>query len=405
MSCCDASRRDFLALLAGSSGAFALANLPGAVFAAVPGDRRLVVVLLRGAMDGMAAVAPVGDRLYAEKRGSIALKPPGEAGGALALDNFFALHPSLAPLSPYYRNGELLIVHASGNGYHTRSHFDAQDLMESGLAEKHGQSDGWLNRALSLLQTGNARLGLAVGGSVPLVLRGRVEVASWEPEGFHAADGDFIAALGPLYAKDPLLGPVLKEGIKAQNFSSTVLGDDMGKGGMGFGPNAFKPLAEAAGKLLAAPQGPRIAALDMGGWDTHVNQGAENGRLAQNFAGFADGIDAMAQAMGPAWKETVLVTVPEFGRTVAVNGNNGTDHGTASAMFVMGGRVKGGRVAGDWPGLDRLEEDRDLRVAVDSRTVMKGILRDHLGIEPGALGSRVFPGTAELKPFDGIIRA
>ncbi|MGA3305003.1 MAG: DUF1501 domain-containing protein [Stellaceae bacterium] len=405
MSCCDSSRRDFLALLAGSTGAFALAGLPGAVFAAAPGDRRLVVVLLRGAMDGLAAVAPVGDRLYAEKRGSIALKPPGEADGAIALNNLFALHPALAPIEPYYRNGELLIVHASGNGYHTRSHFDAQDLMESGLAVKHGQSDGWLNRALALLQKGNARLGLAVGGAVPLVLRGPVQVASWEPEGFQVADSDFITALGPLYAKDTLLGPALKEGVKAQSFSSTVLGDDMGKGGMGFGPNAFKPLAESAGKLLAAPDGPRIAALDMGGWDTHVNQGAESGRLAQNFAGFADGLDAMAQAMGPAWKETVLVAVTEFGRTVAVNGNNGTDHGTASALFVMGGRVKGGRVAGDWPGLDRLEEDRDLRVAVDSRTVMKGILRDHLGIDAAALDSRVFPDTTGLKPFDGLIRA
>ena len=405
MSCCDSSRRDFLALLAGSTGAFVLAGLPGAVFAAAPGDRRLVVVLLRGAMDGLAAVAPVGDRLYAEKRGSIALKPPGEADGAIALNNFFALHPALAPIEPYYRNGELLIVHASGNGYHTRSHFDSQDLMESGLAVKHGQSDGWLNRALALLQKGNARLGLAVGGAVPLVLRGPVQVASWEPEGFQVADSDFITALGPLYAKDSLLGPALKEGVKAQSFSSTVLGDDMGKGGMGFGPNAFKPLAESAGKLLAAPDGPRIAALDMGGWDTHVNQGAESGRLAQNFAGFADGLDAMAQAMGPAWKETVLVAVTEFGRTVAVNGNNGTDHGTASALFVMGGRVKGGRVAGDWPGLDRLEEDRDLRVAVDSRTVMKGILRDHLGIDAAALDSRVFPDTTGLKPFDGLIRA
>ena len=405
MSCCHSSRRDFLTLLAGSTGAFALANLPGAVFAAVPGDRRLVVVLLRGAMDGLAAVPPVGDRLYAEKRGSIALQPPGAAGGAIALDKYFALNPGLAALAPYYPKGELLIVHASGNGYHSRSHFDAQDLMETGLAEMHGQSDGWLNRALSLLQRGDTRLGLAVGGSVPLLLRGPVQVASWEPEGFQATDGDFIAALGPLYANDPLLGPALKEGIKAQSFSSAVLGDDTGKGGMGFGPNAFKPLAEAAGKLLAAPQGPRIAALDMGGWDTHVNQGAETGRLAQNFQGFAEGIDAMAQAMGPAWDDTVLVAVTEFGRTVAVNGNNGTDHGTASALFVMGGRVKGGRVAGDWPGLDRLQDDRDLRVAVDSRTVMKGILRDHFGLEQDALGKSVFPGTEALKPFDGLVRA
>ena len=390
-NCCGPTRRDMLSLLAGGAGAFAVAGLPGAVFAAAPGDRRLVVVLLRGAMDGMAAVAPVGDPLYQQKRGAIALKPPGDA---------------FAPVMPYYKSGELLIVHATGNGYDTRSHFDAQDLMESGLSAKRGQSDGWLNRALSLLQNGNsARLGLAVGGAVPLVLRGKVQGASWEPEGLRAPDDDMIASLGPLYARDPLLGPALKEGIKAQNFSTSVLGDDNGKGGMGFGPNSFQPLAEAAAKLLAAPNGPRIAALDMNGWDTHVNQGAETGRLAQNFAGFAAGLDAMAKVLGPAWKDTVVVAVTEFGRTVAVNGNNGTDHGTASAMLVMGGAVKGGRVAGDWPGLANLNENRDLRVAVDSRSVLKGILRDHLGVDRAALDTKVFPDSASLRPIDGIVRA
>jgi uncharacterized protein (DUF1501 family) len=405
-NCCGPTRRDMLSLLAGGAGAFAVAGLPGAVFAAAPGDRRLVVVLLRGAMDGMAAVAPVGDPLYQQKRGAIALKPPGDATGAIALNNFFAFHPAFAPVMPYYKSGELLIVHATGNGYDTRSHFDAQDLMESGLSAKRGQSDGWLNRALSLLQNGNsARLGLAVGGAVPLVLRGKVQVASWEPEGLRAPDDDMIASLGPLYARDPLLGPALKEGIKAQNFSTSVLGDDNGKGGMGFGPNSFQPLAEAAAKLLAAPNGPRIAALDMNGWDTHVNQGAETGRLAQNFAGFAAGLDAMAKVLGPAWKDTVVVAVTEFGRTVAVNGNNGTDHGTASAMLVMGGAVKGGRVAGDWPGLANLNENRDLRVAVDSRSVLKGILRDHLGVDRAALDTKVFPDSASLRPIDGIVRA
>ena len=402
------TRRDFLVLVAsGAAGTFALAGLPGAVFAAAPTDRRFVVVLLRGALDGMAAVAPVGDPRYAEKRGAIALKPPGaEEGGAIALDHFFALHPSLAAIEPYYRSGDLLFVHAAGNGYRTRSHFDAQDLMESGLSVKRRQSDGWLNRALALVQKDKRRLGLAVGGAVPLILRGRIEVASWEPAGLHAASPDFLAAVEQLYRNDPLFARALADGIKAQTFSQTVLGADMEqKGGYAFGPNGFKPLAEAAGKMLAAQDGPRIAALDMGGWDTHVNQGAETGRLAKNLEGFADGLDAMAKAMGSAWQKTVVVAVTEFGRTVAVNGNNGTDHGTASLLFVMGGAVKGGRVYGDWPGLDRLQDDRDLRVTTDSRQVMKGILRDHLGLDGASVDRTVFPDTAALHPVDGLVRA
>lgn len=407
MGCCDSSRRQFFGLVASGAGVFTLAALPGAVFAAVPGDRRFVVVLLRGALDGMAAVAPVGDPLYQEKRGAIALKPPGGTGGTIALDRFFALHPALGAIEPYYRRGELLFVHAAGNGYHTRSHFDAQDLMETGLTVKQGENDGWLNRAIVLLQGGDkARLGLAVGGAVPLILRGKVQVASWEPQGVGAVDNDLIAALGPIYARDPLLGPALAEGLKAQAFSNTVLGNDpMAKGGMGFGPKAFAALADAAGKLLAASHGPRIAALDMGGWDTHVNQGAESGRLAQNMEGFAAGLDALAKAMGPAWRQTVVVAVTEFGRTVAVNGNNGTDHGTASVLVVMGGAVKGGRVAGDWPGLVQLQDDRDLRMTTDSRAMMKAVLREHLGLTRSILDTKVFPDTARIKPFDGLLRA
>lgn len=398
-------RRDMLKLMAGSCAAGSVLGLSRAVFAAAPGDRRLVFVILRGALDGLAAVPPLGDARYAEKRGGLALKPPGEPDGCLPLDRMFSLHPALAPIHPYWRQGELLFVHAAGNGYRTRSHFDAQDLMESGLSAKAAISDGWLNRALSLLQQGERRLGLAVGGAVPLVLRGPVPVASWEPPGgMRDASADFIAAVMQLYRPDPLLGPALADGLKAQDFSARVLGEET-RGGRGFGPRNFAPLAGAAGKLLAAADGPRIGVLDMGGWDTHVNQGAEKGRLADNLAGFAQGLDALAQAMGAAWRQTVLVAVTEFGRTVAVNGNNGTDHGTASAMVVIGGAVKGGRVAGDWPGLAQLEENRDLRIATDGRRVMKGILRDHLGIDAASLDKKVFPDTARLRPFDGLIKA
>jgi uncharacterized protein (DUF1501 family) len=399
------TRRHALKLL-GVAAAFSVAGLPGVVFAQAPGDRRFVLVLLRGALDGLAAVPPVADPRYAGRRGAVALKPPGDAGGCLPLDKLFALNPALAPIHPYWGKGELLFVHAAGNGYRTRSHFDAQDLMESGLSAKGAMSDGWLNRALALLQRGDHRLGLAVGGAVPLVLRGRVPVASWEPAALQDASPEFMAALAQLYRHDPVLGPALGDGLKAQNFSETVLGgDEMGGAKRGFGPKSFAPLASAAGKLLAAPDGPRLAVLEMGGWDTHVNQGTESGRLAENLKGLAEGLDGLAQALGPAWSETVLVAVTEFGRTVAANGTNGTDHGTASVLFVMGGAVKGGRMAGDWPGLDQLQDDRDLRVATDSRRVMKAVLREHLGLDAAALEHKVFPDTAGVAPLSGLLRA
>jgi uncharacterized protein (DUF1501 family) len=235
-------------------------------------------------------------------------------------------------------------------------------------------------------------------------LRGPVPVAAWEPAGLHEATPEFIAAVAALYQRDPLLGPALADGLKAQSFSQAVLGDEMPRKPGGYGPNGFAPLAEAAGRLLAA-DGPRIAALDMGGWDTHVNQGAETGRLAQNLGGLAAGLDALAKALGPVWRDTVVLAVTEFGRTVAANGNNGTDHGTASALLIMGGAVKGGRVAGDWPGLDRLEDNRDLRVATDTRAVIKGILRDHLGLDAAGLERKVFPDAPGLRPMDGLIRS
>jgi len=397
------TRRDFLGMAA---GAFAVAGLPHAVFAAAPGDRRFVVVLLRGAMDGLAAVPPVGDPHYAEKRGVIAL----DADACIALDHGFALNPGLKVLEPYYRRGELLLVPASGNGYRTRSHFDGQDLMECGLSAKTRATDGWLNRALALLQpasnrSSDKRLGLAVGGAVPLLLRGAVPVATWEPAGVKVADADFVTALGSLYQHDALFGPALQLGLKTQNFSDTVLGDSAPKGPGGFGPKAFAPLAGAAGKLLAAEDGPRIAALEMLGWDTHVAQGTTQGRLYENLSGLADGFDALAQNLGPAWKNTVVIATTEFGRTVAVNGTNGTDHGTGTAMFVLGGAVKGGRIYGDWPGLGQLEDNRDLRVATDSRSIAKGVLRDHLGIDSASLNAKVFPDAAALKPAEGLLRA
>ena len=396
------SRRHHLSILA--AGGIAPLGWPGAVFAAAPTDRRLVVVLLRGALDGLAAVPPLGDPRYAEKRGRLLIAAPGQPDGALPLDGFFSLHPALAPIHPYWRSGELLVVTATGNGYRTRSHFDAQDLMETGLSTKRQQTDGWLNRALGAMPGAERRMGLALGGAVPLILRGPTQVATWEPPGLPQAAPEFLATLAALYQKDAVLGPALTEGLRGQSQSDEVLG--MGKPGVnGYGPKSFRPLAEAAGKLLAAETGPRVAVLDMLGWDTHVNQGAEKGRLADNLAGLAEGLDALAKSLGSVWGRTAVIAVTEFGRTVAVNGSGGTDHGTGSVAFLLGGAVRGGRIAGDWPGLDRLEDGRDLRVAVDTRSLLKGLLRDHMGLDAALLDRKVFPDSAGVSPAAGLVKA
>jgi uncharacterized protein (DUF1501 family) len=406
------TRRRLLGTLGAGAGLMAL-GLPRIAFAAAPTENRLIVVMLRGALDGLAAVPPYGDPRYAERRANLALPMPGQPDGVLPLDRTFALNAALSAIQPMWSAGELLIVPATAGGYHTRSHFDAQDLLEMGLVERRGAPSGWLNRALVDIQGGDRqrRLGLAVGAAVPLMLRGGVSVASWEPPNLKAADPTLLAALTQMYAGDKLLGPALADGIKAQNLSDEVLGAGMmdpdgkprfAKAG-GYGPGAFKPMAAAAGGLLAAADGPRIAVIDMGGWDTHVAQGTVKGRLADNLRGLADGLAQLKTSLGPAWGRTVVLLMTEFGRTVAPNGTNGTDHGTASMALLLGGAVRGGRIAGDWPGLSQLDENRDLRMATDLRAVAKGVLRDHMGVAPAHLDSAVFPDSAAVKPMIGLV--
>jgi uncharacterized protein (DUF1501 family) len=402
------SRRFLLGLMGASTVAL---GLPRLAFAAVPTDNRLVVVILRGAMDGLAAIPPYGEKRYAERRANLALPMPGETDGILPLAQGFGLHPSLAALQPMWSANELLIVPATSGGYHTRSHFDAQDLLETGATTRSGTLAGWLNRALAELQpqAGSRRLGLAMGSAVPLMLRGTVSVASWEPPDMKAAGPSLLAAMTRLYQTDALFGPALADGIKAQNLSDEVLGSELQPDGkpaksLGFGPGAFQAMADAAGGLLAAPDGPRIAVMEMGGWDTHSGQGTVKGRLAANLAGFGEGIAHLKRSLGDAWAKTVVVCVTEFGRTVAPNGTGGTDHGTASVTLVLGGAVRGGRIAGDWTGLDQLEENRDLRAATDIRAVLKGVLRDHLGLAPAKLDSAVFPESGAVRAMPNLVR-
>jgi len=395
------TRRSLLAATAAGAGLGPL----GLAYAQAPIDQRLVVVILRGGMDGLAAVPPYADRDYRALRGSLLPNAPGGEDGALDLDGRFGLHPALEPLHRLYRDRELLVIHAAATPYRERSHFDGQDVLENGTQRPRGATDGWLNRAVTLLKAGDDRLGLAVGQSVPLILRGRTPVASWAPRTLPEVEGDFMQRLAGLYRADPVLGPALAEGLKAQAKSDELLAGkpEMGRDGVR-GAQAARVAADAAGRLLAGAGGPRIAVIELGGWDTHAG---ENGRLAPALRTLAAGVEAMKAALGAAWTRTAVLVMTEFGRTVAVNGSGGTDHGTASAAFLIGGAVDGGRVVVDWPGLGagRLYEGRDLAPTTDLRAVAKGLLRDHLGLPVDAIDRVVFPDSAGVQPMGGLLRA
>ena len=403
------TRRGTLGSLLALAGA---GLLPRIALAALPTDRRTVVILLRGALDGLAAVPPYGDPTYAGQRGAIALA----AGDLMPLDGTFGLNPGLQALKPMWDDKQLLIVHAVASPYRERSHFDGQNLLENGTLRPQGSADGWLNRALGAgpQPHDGRRLGLAVGGAVPLLMRGAVPVASWEPQVMPPVDQQFLDLLAAMYRHDPVFGPALAEAIKADAMSTAALGEDADAppqrrmaAKRGVGAKAFKALAGSAGKLLAAPEGPRVAALDMGGWDTHANQGAAKGRLFDNLGGLADGLAALKESLGPAWRDTAVVVVTEFGRTVAVNGTGGTDHGTATVALVLGGAVDGGRIVTDWPGLARaqLYQNRDLKPTTDLRSVLKAVLQPQLQLSTDALGRNVFPDSTSVRPLADVLKA
>lgn len=398
------SRREFLASAVASAGIAAF-GLPRIAFARVPTERRLVFVVLRGAMDGLAAVPPYGDSNYREVRDYLALPEPGEAGGVIPLDRRFALNAALAPVAPMFKDGDAIAFHAVATPYRDRSHFDGQDVLENGTTASHDTRDGWLNRALALYGDGAQRAGLAVGNGVPLTLRGSVPVASWAPSNLPGLDPDLLAALRASYRGDAHFEMALDEGAQSEALAQVALGDARGMGPQGPGANAFAQLAPAAGKLLAAAAGPRVAVMECFGWDTHQGQGTVQGRMADTLKAFAQGVAGMKQSLGPAWRDTVVMAASEFGRTVRPNGTGGTDHGTATAAFLFGGSLAGGRVIADWPGLDRLYQDRDLAPTRDVRAVTKAVLRDHLEIPEGDLDRTVFPESIEAKPVDGLMRA
>jgi uncharacterized protein (DUF1501 family) len=399
------NRRSFLLGL----GAIALAGASNArlALASAPVDRRLVVIVLRGAMDGLAAIPPYADPHYRALRGALAIPAPGQADGALDLDGAFGLHPRLPTLKSLYDQQQLIVAHAVATPYRDRSHFDGQDLLENGTAVPHGTADGWLNHALSLLNDANNG-GIALGDQVPLILRGETKVASWAPKRLPGADAAFVSRVEQMYQRSPVLLAALETAVDTDRMAAQALGAEQGtmKPG-GYRRGAAKILAEAAGKFLADADGPRIAVLEINGWDTHSGQGTANGRLALALAELDAATAALRQSLGAAWDRTAVLTATEFGRTAAPNGTGGTDHGTASGAFLMGGAIEGGRVLTDWPGLDRsrLYQGRDLAPTMDLRALAKGLLQDHLGLPTDALARVVFPESGAVAPVRDLIRA
>jgi uncharacterized protein (DUF1501 family) len=414
-----ASRRE---LLLASGVLFAWMHLPK-VARAEGRDPRLLVVVLRGALDGLAAVAPVGDPDWIALRGDNALRLDGSAPG-LRLDNFFALNPAMPNLHRLYRAGEASIVHAVASPYRERSHFDGQDVLESGLAAPGAADTGWLNRALAATEpvgrivpagsdggaSGGIGKAFAVGPITPLVVRGPAPVLSWTPPRLEPAADDTLMRLLDLYRHtDVEMARALEEriGLAAIARAGGMDTAQTRPAGAAQVRAYFAESAGSAAKFMAQPDGPRVGALAFDGWDTHANEGAVNGRLAALLGALDGAIAAIETNMGPAWRETVVAVVTEFGRTARINGSDGTDHGTGTIALLAGGAVRGGRVIADWPGLKEadLREKRDLKPTTDLRAVLKGVLRDHLRVPEAALAATVFPDSAGATAISGLVGA
>ena len=380
---------------------------------AVGRPRKLVVILLRGAVDGLSVVAPWGEPAYAAARPSLALAAPGKEGGLIRLDSLFGLHPALARLLPMWSQGSLGFVHASGSPDPTRSHFDAQDYLESGTPGRKSTPDGWMNRLTAQLPgpAGPTRA-LSMGSTPPRILAGAAAVASLGlgPRALETKAIDqpaLQAGLARLYAKDGELARVFQESSEGRSLMQRSMAaasaePEMGRGAAAPGAESADRGAASArsfaadalrlGQLIRADPQTQLAFTSVGGWDTHVNQGAAQGQLAKKLASLAEGLQALSRGLGESWRDTVVVVLSEFGRTVAENGTGGTDHGRGNVMWLLGGPVAGGRVLGEWPGLDAgaLVEGRDLAVTSDFRQVLRPLLRQHLGLDEAGL-ARVFP--------------
>ena len=432
------SRRALLQRAAGLG--VTVSFLGGAAFAAADGPmakRKMVVVICRGGMDGLTVSPPVGDPDYAALRGAVAVSPDQ----ALKLDGTFGLHPALESVHALALKGQARIAPAIASPDRARSHFEAQDVLETGAAQVYGVGTGWLNRTLEVMGPSKIEA-LSVGATAPLILRGKVQAASWSPGKGVDETARLPTLLQDLYKSDPMMGPAFARGLETEAMAqaamtalnpaptpvstdATAMAPQMASKAMWQNAvNSSPPQAmtqdaraiagqrqgrEDARKLgatlagfMVQDGGPRIAAISLDGWDTHAGQvGQLNTRLS-----YLDAVlDGLNTGLGEEWRNTVVVAATEFGRTARVNGTGGTDHGTASTALVLGGGLKKGGIIGDWPTLrqEALFENRDVRPTLDMRGLFKGMLAEHMGVDRAALETTVFPDSVDAKPVTGLV--
>jgi uncharacterized protein (DUF1501 family) len=361
-------------------------------------DSRFVLIFLRGAMDGLDVVVPYGDANLRTWRPNLVLPEPGQPNGLAGLGGFWGLHPSLRTAHALYEANDLLPIQAVAGPNRSRSHFEAQDMMEIGAETR--MTSGWLNRIAALLPANpNCDVAVAMGSMSPLILHGPAPTTTWDP--FHArprVSAGFYDNIVAMHANDAQTGAELADGLRERRYIDTVLA---GTSYDGISPG-FPRLARAAARLLAAPDGPRLAELDLDGWDTHTIQ---KPRLVESLQRLDEGIAVLRAGLAEVWSKTAILVLTEFGRTVRVNGTGGTDHGTGTAALLIGGAVAGGRVLADWPGLaaGQLFENRDLQPTLDIRAVAKGVLGPHFGLSAGGLAT-VFPNSDSVTPKAGLLK-
>ena len=403
------SRRGLLATAAGFGLSLQLLAVPAMAADTDLNRRKVIVVICRGGMDGLSVAPPVGDSEYHGLRGGLALTET-----ALPLDGTFALHPQLTAVHAMAMAGEARIVPAAATPDRARSHFEAQDVLETGAAGVYSTTSGWLNRTVETLSAHRKVDALSIGPTAPLILRGKVQTASWSPGRGVDAEARLPTLLQDLYRDDALLGPALARGlateVMAKDATAGLNGDPpgmmsaAGKGAPGAqqGREAAKKLGESLAGFMREPGGPTVAAISLDGFDSHANQaGLLNGRLA-----YLDAVlDGVHTGLGPEWKNTVVLVATEFGRTARANGTGGTDHGIGSTALVLGGALKSGGIVGDWPTLKQsaLFENRDVAPTVDMRGLFKGVLAEHMGVDRAALDRAVFPDSVAVKPVMGLV--
>jgi uncharacterized protein (DUF1501 family) len=398
-------RRDFLAAGTLAAGAALLTSRLSFANTNTTGKSRFVFVILRGALDGLAAVPPYGDRDYAALRRDLAFS----ANNALPLNELFGLHPSLPFLKESFTARELVVFHAIASPYRERSHFDGQDVLENGDTRAHATQSGWLNRALAAIpasRSSDKELGVALGQNIPLVMRGPAAVTSWSPSRLAALDEDTLERITDLYSSDPLLAKRLADALDADAMADSPMSDTgAGKRRGEAGSARYIEVVHAAAEFLRREDGPKVAVFDTMGWDTHANEGAAQGQLAGRLSALDAGLRSLKEQLGPVWNDTAVLLATEFGRTAAINGTRGTDHGTAAAAFLVGGAVRGGRVIAEWPGLSNraLYQGRDLMPTLDVRSVLKGVLEEHLLVPSRALDGTVFPESRAVKALSGLV--